>query len=360
MRKVICLIILFYYLFIPIYADYQIDTTELEKAINSEYNDYIGDQTIEKIDVESGFKELYINAFNIFKDKLKKSVIGASGIVICSVVISISSSFVGDGSHSISAKVIDYTGVLVTMFITLFSNKNVLNICSEAISNIDHFSKILTPIYALAAAISYYPITSVATAGGTLLFTNIITNVTSGIIFPAINFYAVIYAAGIMSGMNILTKICELIKWFITLFFKIILIIFTAYISISGIVSSSADLLAVKTTKTIISSSIPFVGSIIADVSDTFLTGAGVIKAGIGTFGFLGICAMCLVPVITAFVYYLVYKVFAALSGSLCNGGVSKMLEGISSSYGLAIAALGSCCAIQFISIVIIASVTSL
>jgi len=360
MRKAICLIILCYYTFVPVYADYQIDTTELENALNSEYNSYIGDQTIEDIDVESGFKELYINAFQIFKEKLKNGLIGASGIVICSIIISISSSFVADGSHSISAKVIDYTGVLATMFITLLSNKNVLNICSDAVTNIESFSNILTPIYALAAAISYYPITSVATAGGTLIFTNIITSVTSGLIFPAISFYSVIYAAGIMSGMNILTKICDLMKWLITLFFKIILIIFTAYISISGLVSSSADVLAVKTTKTIISSSIPFVGSIIADVSDTFLTGAGVIKAGIGTFGFLGICAMCLVPVITAFVYYLVYKIFAAISGSLCNGGVAKMLEGISSSYGLAIAALGSCCAIQFISIVIIASVTSL
>jgi stage III sporulation protein AE len=136
--------------------------------------------------------------------------------------------------------------------------------------------------------------------------------------------------------------------------------VFVGYISLSGIISSAGDVAAIKTTKTVISNTVPIVGSIISDTSDAILSGANILKASIGVYGVLGVCALCLVPFIGSLANYLVFKVTSAISASLCNLSAIKAVDGIATAYGLALASLATCCALQFITIVVTSVVTYL
>ena len=57
-------------------------------------------------------------------------------------------------------------------------------------------------------------------------------------------------------------------------------------------------------------------------------------------------------------IYQIVFKITSAVSASLGGGAVTKVLDSISSAYGLALAALGSCSAVQFVSLIIMSAVT--
>ena len=360
MKNIICFILVLINICIPIFAEYKIDTNKVEKALGSEFNEYIGNQTAADVDVEKGFKSLLNNAKSVFKSSIKKAIAGSLSIVVCSVLISVVKSFSDISGSAISVKLVDYTGALIIIIITLLPGGSLIQECFVAINNIKNFSKILTPVYALAAAIGKHPLTAVSTASATLIFTNILSVVATNIILPIIIFYAVIYSAGVVCESTVLIRLCDLLKWCIVTFLKVIMIIFTGYISLSGIVSSSGDALAVKTAKTVISNAVPIVGSIIADSTDTLLAGIGVVKTGVGVFGILGVCAICLLPFIKCLSYFLIYKVVSAVSGSFFNASGAKAIDGITTAYSLSLATLGSCCAVQYISIIISASVTAL
>ncbi len=60
---------------------------------------------------------------------------------------------------------------------------------------------------------------------------------------------------------------------------------FTAYIGMTGVITSSTDAAAVKTVRTVISTVLPVVGGMISDASGSVLAAAGVIRSCAGAFG---------------------------------------------------------------------------
>ena len=160
-------------------------------------------------------------------------------------------------------------------------------------------------------------------------------------------------AAGIIARQDVLTRVAELIKWACVSFYKVFLMIFMGYMTLSGVVSGGADAAAVKTARVAITGAVPVLGSVVADASDAILTGAGILRSAVGIYGFLGACALCLIPFVSALTRYLVFKVLSVASASMAQGGTAKMIDGISEGYGIALGLLGTCCAVQFISLIV-------
>ena len=131
------------------------------------------------------------------------------------------------------------------------------------------------------------------------------------------------------------------------------------YITMSGVMSSGADAAAVKAARVTISGVVPVLGSILSDASDTLLTGARVLKNGVGVFGMIAAVAVCLSPFIRCLCFSLVYKVMAALGHSFSGGTVSRMLDSVGDAYAMALGLLGSCCALVFISMVVCTAVVN-
>lgn len=361
MKKfIICIFLLLGILLQPVNADYKVDTDSVENALDREFKEYIGNQDIENIDIDKGISSISYNFINIFKVKIKGAFAASLGIILCCVISSLINNFSLVSESKIGVKVTNYTCSFLIVTISIFSDGGIISKCSEAIVNIDRFSKILTPVFAISTAVAKHPLTAVSVASVSLIFMNIFTTIVLNIILPAIYMFAVLYVVGTMTDTPILYKLCDLVKWGITMFYKIIVMVFVGYISLSGIISSAGDVAAIKTTKTVISNSVPIVGSIISDASDAILSGANILKTSIGVYGVLGVCALCLVPFIGSLANYLVFKVTSAISASLCNLSAIKAVDGIATAYGLALASLATCCALQFITIVVTSVVTYL
>ncbi len=358
MKRIITTLLVLVVISAPVYAQYNIDTSGVDKALNGEYSSYIGNQTTENADLRGGASALFSNSLKIARQKIKDSCRVCFVIIICCGLTSFVKSFSAVSGSKIAVKVTDYTGVLSIVCIALSSVGGMLSKCIEAIRDISTFSKIVTPVYALAAAVSKHPSTAITTAGATLMFTNIFTALTLRLFIPLIVMYIAAGAVGAVSEINILSRLCELIKWFLSFCWKALLVAFIGYISLSGFISAGTDAVALKTTRMVINSVIPVVGNIIADASDAILSGAVIIKNSVGIIGFLGVCAICLVPFVGCLIFRIVFSITSAVSSSLSGGAMTKVLDSVSSAYGLALAALGTCSMVQFVSIVIMSAVT--
>ncbi len=332
------------------------DTSELDGALTYEEKESIGGNGVDDVEINGGMKKLWENGIRLFKTKLR-SACGASFAILCvCLLLSVVKGFVKVSDSRLTDKVLDLTGVLAIMMTVL--KGGILSQTVSAAERLETFSKILTPAYALAAAVARHPSSAVSTASATLMFTNLITSLTVRVIMPLIAAYIAAVSVSSISPDGILSKLCGVVRSAINVFYKIMLIGFTCYVSMTGMISAGADLLSVKTAKAVISGSVPVVGGIIADASDTILSGAQILKGSIGVYGFLGVCAICLTPFVTLLTFILVFKITSALSASLCKGAAAAALEGISGAYSLGLSALGSCCAVQFIAIVVTAAVT--
>lgn len=330
-----------------------LDTQALEQALPPEAQAHLGDASPTGVDVKAAAQKLLDSALSAFRQYLKEAMAAGFLILALCVLVAMVSGFVKASGLSVPDRVIDMTAVCAVLIICLTVSGSVISECAEAIHGLSQFSNLLIPAFGIATAVAGKPVTAVATAGATLVFSKLIIAAALGIFIPSLYLYITASAAGAMSESPLMGKIAGFIKWLSTAFFRGFLMVFTGYLSISGVISGSADVVAVKTAQVTISGVVPVVGGIISGVSETLLAGAAVLRSSIGVFGFLGACAICLAPFVKALCHLLVFKVLAAFSTSFAQGGVSRVIDGISSAYSVALGLLGTCCAVQFIAIVV-------
>ena len=132
---------------------------------------------------------------------------------------------------------------------------------------------------------------------------------------------------------------------------KIILTIFTTYISITGVVSGSTDAAALKATKVTISSVVPVVGGILSDASEAVLVTAGLMKNAAGVYGMIAVLALFLNPFLRIGLQYLLLKATAALGGIFSVKEMSGLAEDFGTAMGLLLAMTGSVCLLLLISL---------
>ena len=140
---------------------------------------------------------------------------------------------------------------------------------------------------------------------------------------------------------------------FSTLFFpKTVLYVFTGYISISGIISGTADAAKLKATKLAISGSVPVVGNILSDASEAVLVSAGLMKNAAGIYGVITMVALGLGPFLQVGVQYLLLNVTAGICHVFGIKEMATLIKEIAEVMGLVLAMIGTVCVIMLISIV--------
>ena len=121
--------------------------------------------------------------------------------------------------------------------------------------------------------------------------------------------------------------------------------VFTAYLSLTGLLSGSSDEAAVNAAKSTLSAALPVVGGIAADASEAVLQSAKLLRATAGTFGILAVLAMALVPFLKIAICYLTMKLTAAAAGLAAGKEHAALLGAQTSAMGYLLSMVG-CAAI--------------
>jgi stage III sporulation protein AE len=101
------------------------------------------------------------------------------------------------------------------------------------------------------------------------------------------------------------------------------------------------------------------VGSIIADASETVLAGASILRNAIGIFGLLAVIATCILPFLRLGANYLLYKAAAGLSGAIADSRITKLVNAVSTAFGMMMGLVGATAMMLFISIISVIKVVT-
>ena len=220
-----------------------------------------------------------------------------------------------------------------------------------ALNQLSDYSKAALPAMFTAAAACGAVGSASAKYAATCLALDVLMSVSQKLIIPLVYSYLALAVAGSVFPNSLLSNTARLTKWIAGTIMTAMTIAFSAYIGMTGLVAGSVDAVAIKTARTVISTTLPVVGGIISDASGAVLSAASVIKNSAGVFGLIAVCALCAGPFTVLSVRMLVLKAAAAASDMVPNSRLSGLINSVSTAMGLLLGLLGCCGIMLFISI---------
>lgn len=326
------------------------DTDGLKDSLPQEAKDILGDISITDIDIgeeglQSIFNSIKENFFGILKSALKSAVKIFAIIILCSVV----STSMSDGGVK---DMVDLSGTIAISAVAISNVNSFIGLGMETLFKLSDFSKALLPVMCTAAASAGAITSASAKYAATAMFMDVLITVASNIIMPLISVYLAAVIANAVLARDSLAKVSKLLKWICTTALTLLMLAFTTYLSMTGLITGKADEFTTKLTKSALGTVLPVVGGIISDTAETIVVGAGMLRNTIGVFGFLAVAAVCLTPFLTLGAHYLVYKGTSALSEALADKRFSSLISDVGTAFGMLLALVGAGGIMLFFSVI--------
>lgn len=234
----------------------------------------------------------------------------------------------------------------------LRSSNSLIALGAETVRSISEYGKQLLPIMTAALAGSGGTGTSAALYAGTVFFDAILGSLVSTVLIPLIYVFLCLSVAKCALGDSFLKKLSDFIKWVSTWCLKLVLYAFTGYISITGVISGTADAAAIKATKLTISGMVPVVGGILSDASEAVLVSAGLIRSMTGVYGLLASASICILPFLQIGVQYLLLQATGAVCDIFSDKRCVELIRDFAWSMGMLLAMTGTGCLLVMVSVI--------
>lgn len=273
--------------------------------------------------------------------KLAPELSKASGCCLAVAAVVLLTSILNATPGS-SQKVVRFVSTLAISAIMLGQANAMIDLCAGTVEQITDYSKLLLPVMTTALAAQGGATGATALYAGTTVFNTILSAIIGKLLVPMVYIFLALAAANSATGEDTLKKIRDFAKWLVTWCLKTILYIFTGYMSITGVITGTADAAAVKAAKLTISGVVPVVGGILSDASEAVVVSAGVVKNAVGVYGLLAISAIWISPFLQMGAQFLLLKLTAVLCGVFGVKEASDLIEDFSTAMGLLVAMTGA------------------
>ena len=227
-----------------------------------------------------------------------------------------------------------------------------IHLASQTVVEVSQYGKLLMPPLTAALAAQGGITTSAALYAGTMLFDGILSGIITQVLMPLVYLFLALSIAKTASGNLLLKQFRDTVKWLMTWLLKIVLYVFTGYISLTGVISGPTDAAALKAAKLTISGVVPVVGGILSDASEAILVSAGAVKNSIGLYGMFAVLAIWMDPFLKIGTHYLMLKMTAGISGIFGIKETMELIQDFSTALGYLLAMTGAVCLMLLISTV--------
>ena len=282
-----------------------IDFSELQSVLDEidEYNLFENFTIKEKItNILNGSDTTnYSNIFSAILSSIFSNVKNIIPIIFTIVGIGLVCSLVLNfQTQDKKSDVIYFVCLSLVVTVILVAFKNILNVTSDTLNNIENQMSIVFPILitllssigALSSVSIYNPLVSILTGGVTFIFTKFL--------FP----------------------------------------LFISFLSIQGISAGKFDSVSIKATKFAVKSYIPIIGSYISEGMDFIVLGSVLLKNSFGLIGVFVLFITILSPVINILMFKLGLQLSSAIVEMSDNSKISNFVSGCSKLLILPIAIL--------------------
>ena len=284
-------------------------------------------------------------------EKLQPAIASAGrmcvGILIAVVILSGAGSITGARE-----KTTDLVGAAVIAYLLFGSTNTMISLAVTTVNDLSSYGKLLLPVMTSTMAAQGDAITSGALYTATAVFDAVLSGVISGLLVPMVYIYLVLAVGGSALGDGMLEKLRDQIKGFIVWVLKTALYIFMGYMSITRVISGSADAAALKATKLTISGMVPVVGGILSDASEAILVSAGMVKNTVGAYGLWAVLAIWIEPFLRIGVQYLLLKGTLTICEIFGPKRAAGLIKCFSAAMGLLLAMTGAVCVMLLVSVV--------
>ena len=320
------------------------DQDALVSEIPSDAVDILEDMDLQNLNFTDTVLTVVFRAMEKCTESIRQGIRTSATILIIAMLCNLCSSL----SPQKSAVVI--VGVLGILGFSVKAMDAMVLLAEQTITDLTEYSALLLPVMASAMAVSGNPVTAGGLYGITVLFSQLLMRLITKLLIPGIYFFLMLAAGECALQNTLLRELREFLGWIMEKALRILLYLYTAFLSLTGIISGTTDALAVKTAKSAVSGMVPVVGSILSDASETLLSGALSIKNSIGLIGLLAVLGITLVPFFRVGIQYLILKITVACSGSVAINEHIGMIKHITAAMGFLLAMTGICGALLLIS----------
>jgi stage III sporulation protein AE len=291
--------------------------------------------------------QLVNNGLNRFRPDWQNAVETCLQILSVALLFSLLQGIAGQSGKLVSA------ASATTILILIFQDTDTLiRLASDTISEICEYGKLLCPVMTAALAAQGAVTSSAALYAGTSMFAALLNSLISRYFVPMVYAFLGLAAANSALGEEYLKKLADGIKNLLGWLMKTLLISFTTYMSITGVITGTTDVAALKAAKVTISTAVPVVGSILSDASETVLVSIGLMKNAAGIYGIMAALSVFLGPFMKVGIHYLLLKLSAALCSIFAGKNTSGLINDLSTAFGLLMAMLATACLMVLISTV--------
>lgn len=248
--------------------------------------------------------------------------------------------------------VCDLAGVLSVCAVLMGQTNAMIALGMETVEEITAYGKLLLPVMTGAMAAQGGITTSAVLYAGTAMFNAVLSGCIASVLVPGVKLYLAVSMVGCATGEEGLKRIGDFLKSTVSWILKTLMMVFTTYLGLSGVVSGTTDAAALKAAKVTISSVVPVVGGILSDASEAVLVSAGIAKNAAGIYGILAVLAVFLQPFLRLLSHYLVLKLTGAVCAIFGSKATTSLIDGFSAAMGFLLAMTGGCCVMVLVSTV--------
>ena len=311
-------------------------TDEIE---NVDFDDFIPEFQAENIisDIASGKTVFSVTAilekglavlFGEMKSTVRLLVVIIAISILSTYLINIQGSFQSKGATNAAF----FVCYLVVSGISSAALLEVVGCGKMLVQNISVFMRMLVPVIMVSLVSSGAPVTATTFE---LVMVGII-ELTEWVV--EVFFIPMLMMSAALSIVNNLSETMEAgkliqfmnktIKWGI----GIVMTVFVGVMNLQGIVSGSADGLAVKITKFATSNLIPVVGGALAETVETVINCGAVIKNSVGVLGIIMVVLMAAIPLLKTAACLIMFRLCAAVLQPIADKRIVKSVSDISDS----------------------------
>lgn len=296
---------------------------------------------------QDGLEELVRNTIGAIRPDLKEAARVGTSLVSIALIISIMQTF----SIPIK-KVTEVVGAVAITTLLLLNTQSMICLAADTVNHISEYGKLLLMVMAAALAAQGGVTASASLYAGTALFDSLLMSIMQRFLINGIWLFLALCVANSATGEDFLKKTADFLKGVLSWTLKTLLMVFTTYLGITGVVSGTTDAVALKAAKVTISSFVPVVGGVLSDASEAILISAGVMKNAAGIYGILAVLAVFLHPFLQIGVHYMILKFASAVCAIFGSKGISDLIERFSTAMGFLLGITGSCCVMILVSTV--------
>lgn len=339
MRKLILMIVLLALLIVPVSA------MEIEPPdVPDSGEKYMPENTESFME---GIWQIVLSAVDAFFPEISQSLSTCAIIIAIMILTTIVDNFPGNSGNTVHLVSAVLIGILL-----LKPTGTLIQLGLNTVSEMTNYGKLLLPVLTSALAAQGGVSTSASLYAVAVLFIAILSSAVTAVIVPMLYLYFCLTVVNSALGEGMIGSLRAFLKWLITWSLKIILYSFTGFMSITGVVSGSADASAVKAMKLTISGMVPVVGGIISDASESILVSAGVMKSAAGVYGILAVIAVFIGPFLKIGVQYLMLKSTAAVCSIFSGKEEAALIKDFSGGMGMVLGMTATVCLMLLISVV--------